>query len=173
MEQIYAASVWSRLVKERFRYACSQCGSDEDVQAVHVIPPSLGGKNTLENGITLCLQCRTKRILVDGILRFNFAISESLYKSLLAYCEKSGRSSRDVVKQLVADFAFDPDAKIDGRYQDGDMVTHRLSVPVRQRVFSEFSGKCSKSGMSPAEVVNSLLYRYLSCREVNYDLGRS
>lgn len=161
MDQVYSVSIWARKVKERFNYVCSQCGSGEDVQAVHVTPPSMGGKNTLENGITLCLQCRTKRLLADGVVRFNFSIPSELRDRLLSYCDRSGRSPRDVVKQLVADFAFDPNAGANGFHMDGEWNTHRLSVPVRQKVFVEFAKKCSSLNVSPSNAVKSLLFRYL------------
>ncbi len=52
----YTLKVWSRLVKERDGNRCQFEGCDvrEGLEAHHLLPQSVGGQNTLENGVTLC-----------------------------------------------------------------------------------------------------------------------
>lgn len=54
---------WAIKVKERDGYTCQKCGkkgSSRSLHAHHIKPNALGGKNTLENGITLCNPCHRK-----------------------------------------------------------------------------------------------------------------
>ena len=50
---------WAKSVKNRDGNKCAKCGGTEKLHAHHVRPVARGGKNTLENGITLCRQCHT------------------------------------------------------------------------------------------------------------------
>ena len=56
MKEKYSTKLWGRLVKERDGERCQHegCGATEMLEAHHIIPVSLGGGNTLNNGITLC-----------------------------------------------------------------------------------------------------------------------
>ena len=54
---------WTKLVKERDGYICQDCrkkGDSLTLHAHHIKPSALGGKNVLENGITLCDPCHRK-----------------------------------------------------------------------------------------------------------------
>lgn len=161
MERIYSAIIWAQQVKKLSNFACMQCGSFEDVQATHRIPPSLGGKNTLENGVALCLQCRSKKVLDTNRTRLNFSIPESLSKNLNEYCKQSGRSTNDVVKQLLADFLFDSEVHLNGFHRNGERNFKRISVPVLSSVFGQFSEKCKKLEISPGDAMKSMLFRYV------------
>jgi len=51
---------WADRVKNRDNYVCREC--DEQctrmtTEAHHILPKKKGGKNTLDNGITLCKSC--------------------------------------------------------------------------------------------------------------------
>lgn len=61
----YTLKGWSRLVKERDGNQCQfeGCAAMEDLEAHHVLPQSVGGQNTLENGITLCREHHRRNFL--------------------------------------------------------------------------------------------------------------
>ncbi len=51
---------WSDVIRKRDNYICQKCklqGSDKTTIAHHIIAKKKGGKNTLNNGITLCMSC--------------------------------------------------------------------------------------------------------------------
>lgn len=157
-ERVYAASLWSQLVKKQHNYACATCGARDDVLAIHVTPPSLGGRNVLSNGTTRCLQCRSKPAVTDTKVRFNFSIPHELFTRLDRYCGTSGRSINDVVKQILADFIYDDSYIIESSDEKND---RRVSVPILKSVFESFSKQCKKRETAYSEAVKSLLYTYL------------
>lgn len=63
-EGVFPTHVWARLVKERDKYTCQECGLAKGagkpvrpLHAHHRIPLSRQGRNVLSNGITLCSRC--------------------------------------------------------------------------------------------------------------------
>ena len=51
---------WSDAIKKRDLYICSKCciqGEKETMIAHHIKPRKLGGRNTMDNGLTLCRSC--------------------------------------------------------------------------------------------------------------------
>lgn len=170
---VYSASIWSDLVKRKSDYACSKCKSDEDVQAVHLRAPSLGGKSTLDNGVALCSQCRTKDLIPTEKVRFNFSVPADLFQMLEQYCRLNGRSGNDVVKQLVADFTYDTTTYLNGFHEDASRNDRRLSIPVLRMVYDSFIEKCARLRRVPATVIKSLIYLYLKPFEgTSHDTGR-
>lgn len=160
-ERVYSASIWAQLVKKQDKYVCAICGSREDVQAVHRTAPSLGGRNTLENGTTKCLQCRSKSFLEESKVRFNFSVPFDLFGLLDRYCQTSGRSINDVVKQILADFIYDKDIILNGNGQGLERNDRRVSVPIRKSVFESFTRKCQELNTVHSNAVKSLLHKYL------------
>jgi 5-methylcytosine-specific restriction endonuclease McrA len=57
--------VWARLVKERDGHRCQfeGCVATEGLEAHHILPRSMGGRNTLDNGITLCREHHRREYL--------------------------------------------------------------------------------------------------------------
>lgn len=160
-ERVYSASIWAQVVKKHYKYVCSLCGSAEDVQAIHITSPSLGGRNTLENGTTKCLQCRSKSFLVESRVRFNFSVPFEMFGSLDKYCQTSGRSINDVIKQILADFIYDSDVHLNGNGQGLEKNDRRVSVPIRKSVFELFTTKCMEANTVHSNAIKSLLHKYL------------
>jgi hypothetical protein len=48
---------WMSAVLSRDRFCCVDCCSLLEIQAHHIVPKSQGGRDTLANGKTLCLDC--------------------------------------------------------------------------------------------------------------------
>jgi hypothetical protein len=157
-ERVYSASLWAQLVKKQHGYACATCGERDDVLAIHITPPSLGGRNVLSNGTTRCLQCQSKPSLTDTKVRFNFSVPHDLFLRIDRYCGTSGRSINDVIKQIIADFTYDDTYIIDSHGEKND---RRVSVPILKSVFEAFTRKCKERQVSQSEAVKSLLYVYL------------
>ncbi|MBM3261888.1 MAG: HNH endonuclease [candidate division Zixibacteria bacterium] len=61
----YSLKEWARRVKERDGNRCQfeGCGETERLEAHHLLPRSLGGENTLENGITVCREHHRREYL--------------------------------------------------------------------------------------------------------------
>lgn len=55
-------AAWARLIKARFNGTCAICGSNNKVQAHHIIPYSADENNryNINNGILLCEECHRK-----------------------------------------------------------------------------------------------------------------
>lgn len=64
-ERAYTLTVWARLVKERDGNRCQFEGCDvtEALEAHHIVPLSQGGRNTLDNGTTLCREHHRREYL--------------------------------------------------------------------------------------------------------------
>lgn len=55
---------WSNAVKLRDNFTCKRCslqGNENTTLSHHILPKKKGGKNTLDNGETLCLSCHRHR----------------------------------------------------------------------------------------------------------------
>lgn len=57
----YSRHDWAQGVKDRDGWRCVVCGSCERLQADHLLPLALGGRDTPENGITLCHDCHVAK----------------------------------------------------------------------------------------------------------------
>src|SRR5690606_18117644 len=51
-----------RQVHERDYYACRYCGARQALVVDHVVPVSRGGENELDNLVTACTSCNTKKL---------------------------------------------------------------------------------------------------------------
>ena len=52
-----AQARFRKAVLKRDHYRCTDCGSDHDLRACHVIPLAAGGSNHPSNGRTRCKDC--------------------------------------------------------------------------------------------------------------------
>jgi len=68
-EGVYRSqSKWANAVKSRDNYCCVECGDQGPVVAHHIIFIESGGEHTLENGMTLCHPCHSKKHTVDDYI---------------------------------------------------------------------------------------------------------
>lgn len=52
-----------RAIKERDGHACVLCGASRRLEIDHIVPVSLGGDNSIDNGQTLCHDCHRSKSL--------------------------------------------------------------------------------------------------------------
>lgn len=103
----YQPVVWSRLVKERDFGKCVVCGREDELVACMVLSESQGGKRTLENGVTLCVECSTsgKAVLFSpSTTRLNLEVDRSLYLSFREKCRDDGVSISAAVRALIVEY---------------------------------------------------------------------
>ena len=64
-EREFSRSEWARRVKQRDGQVCriEGCNRTEQLEAHHIVPLAQGGKNTLDNGVTLCHRHHCKDFL--------------------------------------------------------------------------------------------------------------
>lgn len=86
--EIAKLRLWATAIKHRDG-KCMSCGvvkENRRLLAHHIVPTAQGGKNTMENGITLCTNCH-KRVHVASSDLYE------LYSVLFLYlAERSGRT---------------------------------------------------------------------------------
>jgi len=107
----YPILAWSRLVKERDHGRCVACGEQDELVAKYIVPPERGGKNTLENGATLCAKCANNGgVTVDAAtrnvetMRLNLEVNRTLYLNFRELCKQGGSSVSDAVRVMIADY---------------------------------------------------------------------
>lgn len=73
-------------IKRRANFKYEKCGSNEDLQAHHIIPRSKEGKTNFRNGICLCKECHKKehaaKFKVKVMVYIPLHIREYAYKRI-------------------------------------------------------------------------------------------
>lgn len=104
-------------VRRSQNYRCAYCGeycrghgySEPILEVHHILPSSLGGKNTRENAIGLCPSCHErhdKEAFCNGKLFFETLLEEGRYHEVQVFLEVAGLPKRVVenphqIKQIL------------------------------------------------------------------------
>jgi 5-methylcytosine-specific restriction endonuclease McrA len=56
-----AKRLWRKQIREKWKYKCAYCGSEENLTIDHVLPQSRGGKDVTENMICCCHSCNQSK----------------------------------------------------------------------------------------------------------------
>jgi hypothetical protein len=92
---------WKNALIRVYGYRCQVCGYDKVVDAHHIIPVSMGGKSTLENGILLCPNCHAEEHIglldIKGLIKLG-----ELLGPLEEGDQQPSRSSRKQIRQFKA-----------------------------------------------------------------------
>lgn len=126
---------WARAVLTRSQGRCA-CGSDTDVRACYLTPPSLGGRNVEENGIALCEKCRVARDDKTHAVRVSLSLDQAQAEELNRRAERGGRSVAEILRQLAADGLDAVPAPV---YPNGK-PTSRVSVMLSKDVYEGLLG---------------------------------
>lgn len=146
---------WSRQVVARAEGRCSTCGKLDDVRACYVVPPSLGGRNVMENGCALCGQCRAARDDRTAV-RVSLSLDTGLAEELNRRAERGGRSVAEILRQLADSDLDELPAPV---YPNGK-PTSRISVTLSKEVYESLLGNIghrARVGGTLAALVKSWL----------------
>jgi hypothetical protein len=103
-------------------------------------------------------------------VRLNYTISNSIDDLLSGYCEVTGRSASDLVRQLVCEVLEDdrqlpPPKDIAVFVRDGDRQDRRTDMWMSSHSLAAFDEKLSEHGYpSKSSVISFLLNEFLSAR---------
>jgi len=94
---------WSKAVKNRDSNKCAKCGSVEKLHAHHKRPVARGGKNTLENGITLCRECHTAAHILEfrGAGQERIAVGLKLPRWLVEWLRAQPESLTGLIEEAL------------------------------------------------------------------------
>ena len=103
-------------------------------------------------------------------VRLNYTISEQIDEQLSSYCEITGRTASDLVRQLVSEALEDdrplpPPAEIDAFLRNGDRRERRTDMWMSARYLSALDTKLEDEGYSgKSGVIAYLLHDFLNAR---------
>ncbi len=95
------ATNWATKVKQRDNWTCQECGVTADkvgkngLHAHHIKPKCQGGKNTLENGITVCLSCHWSVYHSDGTYHLSTGFDRSSKKKISVFVTDEMKNAID------------------------------------------------------------------------------
>lgn len=167
-DTILSAVDWQRAVLKRDDHACAVCKGDEAVQVYYLTPKSLGGRTTLENGVTLCLPCRMNNSSRAGQaataeflkVRWNVPLSHEFIKDLNLISIAVGRSVSDIVRGVMAEAVFTGKWDAINAVPTNGSPPERTNVWVAKPVFEKFGAWCKKRDMTASTAIRSLLWEW-------------
>jgi hypothetical protein len=90
-------------VKRNAGWRCEKCGSNDNLEAHHIVLRSKGGKSTLTNGICLYEECHKKehaaKFKIKAIINISLPVYEYAYK--MKYIERKYKTMNDVYVKLI------------------------------------------------------------------------
>jgi hypothetical protein len=99
---VIALAKWAITVKTRDGYVCTNCGTDKNIDAHHIVPEDKGGTRTIENGISLCRKChRVAHGHGAGEARLTFRISSRDKRLLKEYCAENNTDISVIVREQI------------------------------------------------------------------------
>lgn len=168
-----APSDWERLVWQRYRSQCANCGGPDRLRVILVVPVAAGGQLIDSNGVLLCRSCE---MATDAVKKgktssdqrlVNFWVSRRLFddihKGINAY--KAGghgfRSMGALVRYLISKYVEDESRFDDlGLYQDESSADVKVNVWVEKDRYSTFKALLDKRGMTITDAIKSLIRMY-------------
>jgi hypothetical protein len=136
------------------------------VAACFVIPSEAGGRIRIENGVSLCRECRIAaegaRVLplrIDNKTPINFLISNKLHDTIEKFAHNGSKfgSISALVRHMISSFITEPEMYEDiGMWQDfGSGV--KINGWVDGSIYLTFKAMCQDRGMSYTDTLKSLL----------------
>ena len=110
---------WSAKVKNRDNWTCQECGVTAEeigtklIHAHHIKPKSLGGENTLENGVTVCKPCHVtvyhNKVLrpyskPNGKKKIIVVVTSDMKKALRQAMKDSERTQSGIFNLAIREF---------------------------------------------------------------------
>ncbi len=163
---------WQRLVYQRYKNQCANCGTKDRIRVVMVVPLEAGGQEIDSNGVLLCRSCEmaadtVKKGKTPSDQRLvNFWVSRRLFddihKGIKNY--KAGspgfRSIGALVRYLITKYVEDESRFDDlALYQD-EGTDVKVNVWVEKDRYENFKALLDKRGMTITSAVKSLIRMY-------------
>jgi predicted restriction endonuclease len=94
---------WAKSVKSRDGNKCAKCFGTEKIHAHHTRPVARGGKNTLENGVTLCRKCHTAEHSLEfrGAEQERIAVGLKLPRWLVEWMREQPESQAVLIEEAL------------------------------------------------------------------------
>lgn len=166
-DAIMSAVDWQRAVLKRDNNACAVCKGEEAIQVYYLTPKSLGGRTSLENGITLCQTCRLNNASRAGQaaaeflkVRWNVPLSHEFIKDLNLISIAVGRSVSDIVREVMSEAVFTRKWDMIQKVSTNGSPPERTNVWVAKPVFEKFGEWCKKRDMTASTAIRSLLWEW-------------
>lgn len=166
-----ARETWVTQVWERHRNLCSNCGGQDRLKLVLVVPEQAGGKYIASNATILCRPCDVARSTLEKsddpasgkqARPINFWVSSKLYATL-----QNGLSTRygfksmaALVRFLMSQYVSDA-PRFDDVLQFQDLGTDvKINVWVPRDVYAEFKELADKNGGTVTDTIKGLIRMY-------------
>lgn len=166
-DAIMGAADWQRAVLKRDSNACAVCKGDGPIQVYYLTPKSLGGRTSLENGVTLCLKCRADNSSRAGQaaaeflkVRWNVPLSQEFIRDLNLISIAVGRSVSDIVREVMSEAVFTRKWDALQSTPTNGSPPERTNVWVAKPVFEKFGAWCKKRDMTASTAIRSLLWEW-------------
>jgi hypothetical protein len=166
---------WERLVWQRYRNQCANCGSKERLAVRMVVPPEAGGQKADYNGILLCRSCEmaadaVKKGKKDTDQRLvNFWMSRALYERINTGIDtRLGFSSMgSLIRYMVERYVLDPDRFEDLElYQDADNEV-KVHIWIDKELYFKFKAQIDQRNMTVTDAIKALVICFEVTAEVN------
>jgi hypothetical protein len=166
---------WERLVWQRYRNSCANCGGKERLRAVLVVPLEAGGQEIDSNGVLLCRSCEMasdavkKGKTVSDQRLVNFWVSrrlfDSLHDSLKSHNGVPGfRSMGALIRYLIVKYVEDETRFDDlALYQDQveDSTGVKINIWVGKSDYEAFKAILARGRMTITDAIKSLILAHL------------
>jgi hypothetical protein len=164
---------WVTQVWERYRNSCSNCGGDDRLKMVLVVPEVAGGQSIASNATILCRPCDIARSTLERSTEpasgkdarpINFWVSTKLYGTL-----QNGLSTRygfksvsALVRFLMSQYVADA-ARFDDVLQFQDCGTDlKINVWVPRDMYGQFKEIADRNGGTVTDTIKGLIRMYES-----------
>lgn len=167
-EKALSKQEWEKLVLDRHRGKCDNCGSDIRVRVRAIVPVEVGGEYTLSNGTTLCRSCdlvvdsRARESKGDEKQPVNFWVSRRLHDRILKSFESRNGfvGMGPLVRFVMAKYVLDEDRFDDlEQYQD-EGTDVKVNLLADGKTYDSFKRLVNKRGLTVTDAVKSLLVMY-------------
>lgn len=157
---------FEKIVRERYREKCANCGCDEPerLSVAWIVPIGRGGEKVIDNAVLLCKTCELSKDIdkKDNKRPFDLFISRSMHERLQELKNiYTATGMTAVVRYIVQKFLDNPDKFEDlSLYQDGNIPEVRLHVWIDESKYDEFREALRERGMTVAEAIKGLILKF-------------
>ena len=162
---------WQSIVWDRAEHRCENCGNQDRLKILMIVPEIAGGHSTPSNAMVICRTCELAEELArrstapasgDMTRPINFWVSRQLYTRLHnGLSDKYGfKSVASLVRYLMSKFVADPDRFDDvGQYQEAGADV-KVNVWVPRDVYARFKLLTEQNGITVTDALKGLIRMY-------------